>query len=61
MGADSGLTMAMIRSAETRFPNPIPMSFKSGPSLYVLDLLADLFNLGFEIDHCMGNIRALAL
>ena len=27
IGADSGLTMAMIRSAETIFPNPMLISF----------------------------------
>ena len=41
IGADSGLTTDMIRSAEMRFPNPILINFIS---LYILDLFPDLLD-----------------
>ena len=44
MGADSGLTMAITRSALTMFPNPIFMSVRLS-SLDILDLLAYLLDL----------------
>ena len=61
MGADSGLTMEMMRPAETRLPNPMLTSFVPSALLYVLYLFSYLFYLGLEVDNDMGNIGALAL
>ena len=60
MGADSGLTIVITRLSEIKLPNPILISFIYSPLFDVLDLLADFFNLGFEIDNDMGNIGVLA-
>ncbi len=62
MGADSGLTMEMMRPAETRLPNPMLTSFAYRPP-YSMFCICSLifFYLGLEVDNDMGNIGALAL
>ena len=59
IGADSGLTMAITRSALTMFPNPMFISVMPA-SLYVLNLLADLLDLGLELDNNVRDIGILA-
>ena len=61
IGADSGLTAAIIRSADTILPNPMLTSFNARSSLYVLNLLSYLLNLRLEVDDDMGNVGVLAL
>ena len=61
IGADSGLTAAIMRSAETMFPNPMLTSFNAQSSLYVLNLLSYLLNLRLKVDDDMGNVGVLAL
>lgn len=61
IGADSGLTAAMMRSAETILPNPMLTSFNARSSLYVLNLLSYLLDLRLEVNYDMGNIGILTL
>lgn len=61
IGADSGLTAAMMRSAETMLPNPMLTSFNARSSLYVLNLLSYLLDLRLEVNYDMGDVGILAL
>ena len=56
IGADSGLTIETIRFAETRFPNPILISFIYYTLLNILDLLSYLLNFGLDIHNNVCNI-----
>ena len=55
-----GLTITITRCALTMFPNPMFMSVML-PSLNILNLLTDLFDLGFEVNDRVCNIGILAL
>ena len=62
IGADSGLTIAIIRDAEIILPNPMLMSFMTvSSSLDVLDLFADLFDLRFYIHHAPRDLQITRL
>ena len=52
--------MAITRCALTMFPNPMFMSVML-PSLNILNLLADLLDLGFQINYRVRDIGILAL
>ena len=61
-GAESGATTATSLSALTRFPKPILISFILPPKLlYILNLLADFFNLALDVNHLVGKLRVLNL
>ena len=64
IGADSGLTMATKRLAETMLPKPMLISFihASLSVLFnVLDLLPYFFDFRFDIDHNPGERHILRL
>src|SRR5579875_3386822 len=63
IGAESGLTMAMMRLAATMLPNPMLISRVSMAAvlLEVLNLLPQALQLALDRDHALGDLQVVGL